>query len=100
MDPMVGVYTALTRANLDGSDPWVSQETVDLATAIRAYTMGGARVVFAEDRRGSITVGKQADIVVLSEDLFAAAEADPRRVLDVRVTHTIVDGEVVHRVSR
>ena len=97
MDPMVGIYTALTRANLDGSDPWVPEETVDLETAVRAYTMGGAYVAFAEDRRGSITAGKQADLVVLSEDLFAAAAADPRRILDVRVTHTIVDGQVVHR---
>jgi predicted amidohydrolase YtcJ len=97
MDPMVGIYTAMTRANLDGSDAWVPEETVDLETAIRAYTMGGAHVVFAEHRRGSITVGKQADLGVLSEDLVAAADVDPRRVLDVRVTHTIVGGEVVHR---
>jgi hypothetical protein len=97
MDPMVGIYTALTRANLDGSGPWVPEETVDLETAIRAYTMGGAHVVFAEDRRGSVTVGKQADLIVLSEDLFAAAELDPRSILDVHVAHTIVDGEVVHR---
>jgi len=53
--------------------------------------------VHAEDRRGSIAVGKQADLVVLSDDLFSAADADPRRVLDVRVTHTVVDGSVVHR---
>ncbi len=97
MDPMVGIYTAMTRANLDGSGAWIPEETVDLETAIRAYTMGGASVVFAEERRGSITAGKQADLVVLSGDLFAAAEADPRRILDVRVTHTVVDGEVVHR---
>ena len=97
MDPMVGIYTAITRADLDGVESWVPEETVDLETAIRAYTMGGAYVVFAEDRRGSITVGKQADLVVLSDDLFAAAAADPRRVLDVHVTHTVVDGAIVHR---
>jgi len=97
MDPMVGIYSAITRADLDGSESWVPEETVDLETAVRAYTMGGAHVAFAEDRRGSIAVSKQADLVVLSEDLFAAAEDDPRRVLDVRVTHTVVDGEVMHR---
>lgn len=97
MDPMVGIYTAITRADLDGEESWVPEETVDLETAIRAYTMGGGHVVFAEDRRGSITIGKQADLVVLSEDLFAAAAADPRRILNVHVTHTVVDGEVVHR---
>ena len=59
--------------------------------------MGGAHVVFADDRRGSITVGKQADLVVLSEDLVAAAADDLRRILDVRVTHTVVDGEVMYR---
>ena len=57
---------------------------MDLETAVRAYTMGGAFACFAEDRRGSITVGKQADLVLLSEDLFAL-EAEPRRILDVHV---------------
>ena len=73
------------------------EEAVDLATAIRAYTMGGAYVVFADDRRGSITVGKQADLAVLDTDLFAAVADDPRRLLDANVTHTIVDGSVVYR---
>jgi predicted amidohydrolase YtcJ len=99
MDPMVGIYTAMTRANLVGSDRWVPEETVDLATAIRAYTIGGASVIGVEDRRGSITAGKQADIAVLNEDLFEAVEEDPRRVLDVHVTHTIVGGEVVYRAG-
>jgi predicted amidohydrolase YtcJ len=97
MDPIVWLYSALTRANLDGTDGWIPEETVDLETAIRASTMGGAYVAFAEDRRGSLTVGKQADVVVLDRDLFAAADRDPRAVLDVRVAHTIVGGEVVHR---
>ena len=96
MDPMVGIYTALTRANLDGSDAWVPEETLDLASTVRAYTMGGARACFAEANRGSVTAGKYADLVVLSEDLFAL-EAEPRRILDVRATHTIVGGDIVHR---
>ena len=97
MDPMVGMYSAITRADLDGGEAWVPEETVDIETAVRAYTMGGAYVAFADDRRGSVTVGKQADLVVLSEDLFAVADDDARRVLDVHVTHTVVDGELVHR---
>jgi predicted amidohydrolase YtcJ len=97
MDPLVGMYTAITRADLDGSNAWVPEETVDLETAIHAYTMGGARVVFADERRGSITVGKQADLVVFDSDLFASASDDPRRLLAATVTHTVVDGVVVHR---
>ena len=77
MDPLIGIYTAITRADLDGTGAWIPEETVDLPTAIRAYTMGGAHVAFAEDRRGSITVGKQADLVVLSTDLFAAVADRP-----------------------
>ncbi len=97
MDPLVGIYTAMTRADLDGRNAWITEETVDLETAVHAYTMGGARVAFAEERRGSITVGKQADLVVFDTDLFAAASADARGLLDAAVTHTVVDGVVVHR---
>ena len=97
MDPLVGIYSAITRADLDGTGAWIPEETLDLETTLAAYTMGGAHVVFAEDRRGSITPGKQADLAVLSGDLFEAADADPRRILDLQVTHTVVDGEVVHR---
>jgi predicted amidohydrolase YtcJ len=97
MNPLVGIYSAITRADLDGTGAWIPEETLDLETTLAAYTMGGAHVAFAEDRRGSITPGKQADLAVLSDDLFEAAHADPRRILDLQVTHTVVGGEVVHR---
>ena len=97
MDPLVGIYSAITRADLDGTGAWIPEETLDLETTLAAYTMGGAHVAFAEDRRGSITPGKQADLTVLSGALIAVAEADPRGIPDLQVTHTVVDGEVVHR---
>jgi predicted amidohydrolase YtcJ len=94
MDPMVGLYTASTRASLDGARSWVPEETVDLETALRAYTWGGAYSVFAEHDRGTLEAGKYADLAVLSRDLLEAA---PRDVLDTRVELTLVAGEVVHR---
>jgi predicted amidohydrolase YtcJ len=94
MDPMAWLYTALTRADLDGNGAWNLEETVDLATAVRAATLGSAYANFVQDRRGSLTPGKDADVVVLSRDLFA--EDDPRAILETRVTHTVVAGEVVH----
>ena len=97
MDPLVGIYSALTRANLDGSEAWVPQETVDLETAVRAYTMGGAFACFAQDDRGSVEAGKYADLVMLSDDLFAFAADDPRRILDTRVELTMIGGDVVYR---
>ena len=92
---MVGIYSALTRANLDGSEAWVPEERLDLATTLRAYTEGGAHACFAEGDRGSVTVGKYADLVVLSEDLLTL-EDEPSRILDTHVEHTLVGGEIVH----
>jgi predicted amidohydrolase YtcJ len=94
MDPMIGIYTALTRADLDGTGAWIPEETVDLATALRAYTLGSAWAIGVDDRRGSITPGKAADLAILSHDLSSLE--DPRAILDVRVDRTIVDGEVVY----
>jgi predicted amidohydrolase YtcJ len=92
MDPLVGIYSALTRARLDGTDAWGTEQCVDLATAVRAYTMGGAFANHVETDRGSVTPGKQADLVVLDRDLFALE--DPRDVLETTVTTTVVDGKV------
>jgi hypothetical protein len=94
MDPLIGIYTALTRASLDGRDRWVPEQTVDLETAIRAYTIGGAWANHAEADRGSITAGKYADLIVLSHDLFALP---PEGILEARVEVTIIGGRVVHR---
>jgi hypothetical protein len=94
MDPLIWLYTACTRANLDGSGAWIPEEILDLPTAIRAATFGSAFANFVEDRRGSIQVGKQADLVVLSRDVFAE---EPAALLGTTVDVSIVDGRVVHR---
>lgn len=95
MDPLIGIYTAVTRKALDGSPPggWIPEQTVSLETAIRAYTLNGAYANFAEQNRGSITVGKYADLVLLSADLF---EIPQREILDTKVILTMVGGSVVY----
>ncbi|MFE2432937.1 amidohydrolase [Streptomyces sp. NPDC059373] len=93
MDPLVGIYSAVTRQGLDGGAPWMPGETVDLATALRGYTLGSAYANFLDDRLGTITPGKLADMVLLSEDLFTL---DPKAFLDTRVDLSVVDGEIVH----
>ena len=94
MDPMTWLYTAITRADLEGRGAWNIEETVDLETAVRAATLGSAYANFLEDRRGSIAVGKDADLIVLNRDLFAGG--DPRDVLATSVAATVVDGRQVH----
>jgi predicted amidohydrolase YtcJ len=96
MDPMIGIYTALTRADLDGHGAWNTAETLDLDTTLQAYTYGGAYANFAERSRGTLRAGKLADVIVLSEDLHQIPE---ERILRATVTHTIVSGQIVHRTA-
>ncbi len=94
MDPLVGLYTALTRADLDGRRSWVPEERVDLETALRAYTWGSAYSVYAEADRGDLRVGSYADLAVFSADLFAM---EPAALLEANVDLTIVGGQIVHQ---
>ncbi len=95
MDPLVGIYSALTRQGPGGSPPggWVPEQRVDLATALRAYTRDGAFANFVEDDRGSIAPGKYADLILLSDDLWALP---PERIPSARVLLTLVGGEAVY----
>ncbi|MGC0420854.1 amidohydrolase [Embleya sp. AB8] len=96
MDPMVGVYTALTRAPLAGGPAWVPSETLDVETAVHGYTMGSAYANFLEHERGSLTVGKLADFVVLSRDIMTIPATEiPDTVCDV----VAVGGEIVHTTA-
>lgn len=94
MEPLIGIYTALTRKGLDGKPEggWVPDQTIDLETAIRGYTINGAYANFAESNRGSITPGKYADLVLLSEDLF---QIPKDKIKDDKVVWTMVGGKEV-----
>jgi len=94
MDPMTWLYTAVTRADLDGNGAWNVAEAVDLGTAVRAATAGSAYANHVEDRRGMLADGFDADLIVLDRDLFEPG--DPRAILDTHVTHAVVDGVVAH----
>ncbi|MET9508716.1 amidohydrolase [Streptomyces flavidovirens] len=96
MDPMVGIYTAVTRRPLGGGEPWMPGETVDVETAVQGYTMGSAYANFLEHERGSLTVGKLADFVVLSRDILELAPEDiPGTVAET----VVVGGEIVVTAS-
>jgi len=96
MEPVIGIYTALTRKGLDGKPEggWIPEQTVDLKTAIRAYTINGAYANFVEGNRGSITPGKYADLVLLSDDLF---KIPLDKIKDAKAVWTVVGGRQVYR---
>lgn len=93
MDPMVGLYSAATRADLDGGASWVPEERLDVERALLAYTRGSAWANFAEGERGVLAPGALADLAVLSQDVLAV---EPAALLETRVLLTMVDGAVVH----
>jgi hypothetical protein len=94
LNPMLTLYAAVTRATLDGKNPegWVPEQKISLSEAIEAYTMGSAYAEFQEHEKGSLTAGKLADVVILSDDLFSIS---PKNIPDVRVETTMVGGRVV-----
>jgi predicted amidohydrolase YtcJ len=96
MDPIMGLYAAVTRRTLDERNPagWVPEQKIPLEEALKAYTAGGAFAEFAEGTKGTIAPGKLADFVVLDRDLFRIPVEEIR---NARVALTIVGGEVVYR---
>lgn len=94
LDPLTGIYAAVTRRTLDGKNPngWQPQEKITVAQTVHAYTVGSAFAEFAETVKGSITPGKLADLVILDRDIFTI---DPADILKARIVYTVMDGKIV-----
>jgi len=98
IDPILGIYAAVTRRTLDGKHPggWLPEQKITVEEALRAYTAGNAYGVFAERRRGRLAPGFKADLVLLDQDLTRIpAEAIER----VSVRATITGGRVVYQAK-
>lgn len=67
---------------------------VGVPRVLELYTINAARIVFQEEDRGSLEVGKLGDFVVLGQDPF---EVEPERILEIPVEMTVIGGEVVYR---
>jgi predicted amidohydrolase YtcJ len=94
MEPLMGVYAAVTRRTLDNQRPrgWVPEQKITAAEAIRAYTLGSAYASFEENVKGSIETGKLADLAVLSDDILTI---DPVRIAESRVVMTVLAGKII-----
>jgi hypothetical protein len=94
LDPILGIYGAVTRATLDDRNPggWVPEEKITVDEALRAYTAANAWGMFWEQEVGVIKPGYQADLVVIDRDLKAIA---PEEIRGAKVTATVVAGKVV-----
>ena len=98
LNPMLTLYAATTRATLDGKNPtgWFPEQKLTIKEAIEAYTMGSAYAEFQEHEKGSITPGKLADMVLLSDDVL---NVDPVKIRDVKVLKTWVGGKLTYEAD-
>ncbi len=96
INPMLGLYAAVTRQTVTGKPEagWFPKERISIQDAIRAYTYNTAYANFEEKIKGSIEVGKLADLAVLSKNLL---KIPPREVLTTDVVYTIVNGQIVYQ---
>ncbi len=90
--PLIAIWTAVTRKGWDG-EVYGSREAVSLEEAIRLHTLGSARMTFDERSRGSLEVGKVADMVVLGEDILGV---DPDRIRRIPIERTIVGDREIY----
>jgi len=96
IDPLRGIYAAITRKREDGVPPggWHPEQCLTVHEAVQAYTLGSATASGEAHLKGSITPGKVADMVVLSRDIFRIPAEE---VLHTSVDITMVGGRLVHR---
>jgi predicted amidohydrolase YtcJ len=87
--PLLGIHDMVNRRTASGA-PFNPGEAITVTEALRAYTSGSAYASHAEHRKGSITPGKLADFVVLSQDPTAV---NPEEIAGLEVLATYVDGE-------
>ena len=98
LNPMLGLYAATTRATLDSknSGGWFPEQKLSIQEAISAYTAGPAYAEFQDHDKGSIEIGKLADLVLLSEDVISIR---PEKLREVRVVTTWLGGVAIYDES-
>lgn len=94
LDPLAGIYAAVTRRTTDGKHPggWYPEQKISLEQALRAYTTDGAYAEFAELSKGTIKEGFLADLVVLNRNIFRIPAEE---IAEARVQTTVVGGRIV-----
>jgi hypothetical protein len=95
LDPMRGLYSAVTRKNIEGDFPeggWFPEQRLTMEEAIKLFTSGSSYASFEESIKGTLEPGKLADMIVLTKDLFTIP---PREILTTEAAFTILGGRIV-----
>lgn len=96
LDPIAGIYAAVTRRTLDDKNPggWFPGQKISVEQALRCYTVNNAWAGFQENKTGRLKTGMLADFTVLSEDLFAIA---PDSIRNTKILLTVVNGKEAYK---
>jgi predicted amidohydrolase YtcJ len=92
--PLMGLQGMVTRKGWNG-EVWGASQKISVREGLKVLTTNGAHASFEEDLKGTLSVGKLADMVLLDADPTAI---DPEKIKDIRVQQTIVGGEVRYKV--
>ncbi len=95
--PFRGLYAAVTRKSEDGKREFFPDQRLTIEQAIAAYTLGSAMAEFEESEKGTLAVGKLADLVVLDRDITAV---NPPEILKTQVLRTVVGGKTVYEAPK
>jgi predicted amidohydrolase YtcJ len=98
-NPLWGFYAAITRQDHKGwpDGGWYKDQKLTREEALKSFTLDGAYAGFEEDIKGSIEVGKWADLVILSKDIMTVPA---KEILNTKVLMTFVGGTLVYRAGR
>ena len=88
------IYAAVSRKTVKGTPEggWFPEQRISAEEAIKAYTINNAYAVFEDDIRGSLEVGKLADITIFDRNLISIPEEE---ILEAEILYTIIDGRIV-----
>jgi predicted amidohydrolase YtcJ len=98
LSPWEGIQTAVTRQTSEGQPAtgFVPEQRLTVAQAIEGYTLGAAFAGRREKSEGSLEIGKLADLIILSQNIF---DIDPHKIGATKVVTTIVGGRVVYQAD-
>jgi predicted amidohydrolase YtcJ len=93
--PIPGFYAAVTRQDSKGNPPggWHPEQRMTREEALRSFTSNGAYAAFEENEKGSLAVGKLADLVVLSQDIL---RVPAEKILATKILFTVTAGKIVY----
>jgi predicted amidohydrolase YtcJ len=99
IDPLLGIYAAVTRQGLDGlpEGGWMPEQRLTIEEAVRAFTLDAAWAAGQAGDRGSIEKGKMADLTILDADLM---EAEPADIPGIEIVATVIAGRIEFKAEK